>query len=102
MQIQMILLQKNMKQSDLAQKLNMTQQNISLKLKKDNYKLSELIKIANILDSTVTITAIDNKSNISKDITSSFIDKNYRTSEIQYIAMILGFKISINLEPIIK
>lgn len=101
-QIQMILLQKNMKQSDLAEKLGMTQQNISLKFKKDDYKLSELIKIATILDSKVTITATDNNSNISKDITSSLIDKNYRTSEIQYISMVLGFQIHIKLEPLIK
>lgn len=98
----MILLQKNMKQSDLAEKLGMTQQNISLKFKKDDYKLSELIKIATILDSKVTITATDNNSNISKDITSSLIDKNYRTSEIQYISMVLGFQIHIKLEPLIK
>lgn len=91
-----------MKQSDLAEKLGMTQQNISLKFKKDDYKLSELIKIATILDSKVTITATDNNSNISKDITSSLIDKNYRTSEIQYISMVLGFQIHIKLEPLIK
>lgn len=102
MQIKILLLQKNIRQSDLAQSLNMTQQNISLKFKKDDYKISELVQIASILDCSLTITALNDKVNITKDVTSSFINKNYHTSEIIYIAKTLGFKISFLLVPIIK
>lgn len=99
MQIKILLLQKNIRQSDLAKSLGMTQQNISLKFKKDNYKISELLQIASILDSKITITAINDRFNTSEDITSSLLKKNYHTSEIIYIANTLGFKIEIHLIP---
>lgn len=57
-EIKKILIDKDMTISDLATKLDMTQQNISAKLKKNDPRLSEINKIADALGYNVKIEFI--------------------------------------------
>ena len=57
-EIKKILIDKDMTISDLATKLDVTQQNISAKLKKNDPRLSEINKIAGALGYNVKIEFI--------------------------------------------
>lgn len=57
-EIKKILIDKDMTISDLATKLDVTQQNISAKLKKNDPRLSEINKIADALGYNVKIEFI--------------------------------------------
>ncbi len=48
--IKMLLIEKEMNISDLADKIGTSQPNLSNKLKRDNFNEKELIDIANALD----------------------------------------------------
>ncbi len=57
-EIKKILIDKDMTISDLATKLDVTQQNVSAKLKKNDPRLSEINKIADALGYNVKIEFI--------------------------------------------
>lgn len=57
-EIKKILIDKDMTISDLATKLDVTQQNISAKLKKNDPRLSEINKIADAIGYNVKIEFI--------------------------------------------
>ena len=96
-QIKTILLHKNMTQGNLASLLKTSQQNVSKKLITNDFKLSELKIISDVLDQNLTISAID-KGNAIKDITSDLFDtkQNYKIKHIIDIANILGYRITVN------
>lgn len=54
-EIKKILIDKDMTISDLATKLDVTQQNVSAKLKKNDPRISEINKIADVLGYDVEI-----------------------------------------------
>ncbi|CDB14695.1 uncharacterized protein BN542_02818 [Clostridium sp. CAG:221] len=54
-EIKKILIDKDMTLTDLAEKLGVTQQNVSAKLKKNDMRISEIEKIASLLDYDVDI-----------------------------------------------
>ena len=54
-EIKKILIDKDMTLTDLAEKLGVTQQNVSAKLKKNDMRISEIEKIAFLLDYDVDI-----------------------------------------------
>ena len=56
-----MIVNRDAKHIDVANKLGYTKQGFSNLLKKDNYKLDDIIKIAKILDYDVQITFIDNE-----------------------------------------
>lgn len=56
--IKKILIDEDMTISDLAKKLDVTQQNVSAKLKKNDPRISEINKIADILGYDVKIELI--------------------------------------------
>lgn len=60
-EIKKILIDEDMTISDLATKLDVTQQNISAKLKKNDPRLSEVNKIADALGYNVKIEFIKRK-----------------------------------------
>ncbi|WP_315069338.1 helix-turn-helix domain-containing protein [uncultured Clostridium sp.] len=57
-EIKKIMIDENIIQEDLAKKLNVTQQNISAKFKKNDYRISELVDIGNILGYDVKIELV--------------------------------------------
>lgn len=61
--IKTMIVNRDTKHIDVSEKLGYTKQGFSNLLKKDNYKLDDIIKIANILDYTVQLTFIDNQHN---------------------------------------
>lgn len=50
--IKMLMLEREITQTQLADKLGTTQSNLANKLKRDNFSEKELIQIAEILDAT--------------------------------------------------
>ena len=48
--IKMLMVEKDMTISDLAEKMDTSQPNLSNKLKRDNFSENELVKIAEVLD----------------------------------------------------
>lgn len=60
-EIKKILIDKDMTLTDLAEKLGVTQQNVSAKLKKNDMRISEIEKIASLLDYDVDIKFIQKK-----------------------------------------
>ena len=58
--IKTMIINRDAKHIEVANKLGYTKQGFSNLLKKDNYKLDDLIKIAKILDYEVQLTFIDN------------------------------------------
>lgn len=61
--IKTMIVNRDAKHIDVSEKLGYTKQGFSNLLKKDNYKLDDIVKIANILDYTIQITFIDNQHN---------------------------------------
>ncbi len=68
--IKTMIVNREAKHIDVSEKLGYTKQGFSNLLKKDNYKLDDIIKIANILDYTVQLTFIDNQHNNNIVLTS--------------------------------
>lgn len=68
--IKTMIVNRDAKHIDVSEKLGYTKQGFSNLLKKDNYKLDDIIKIANILDYTVQLTFIDNQHNNNIVLTS--------------------------------
>lgn len=60
--IKMILAYKDMKLSDLADKLNTSRPNLTQKMKRDNFSENELNEIASALECNLKITFTDKKS----------------------------------------
>ncbi|WKY49254.1 helix-turn-helix transcriptional regulator [Eubacteriaceae bacterium ES3] len=58
--IKIAMLKRNMSLKDLAEKLDQSPQNISGKLKRDNFKEEELKEIAGALDCTINIEMVMN------------------------------------------
>ena len=54
-EIKKILIDKDMTLTDLAEKLGVTQQNVSAKLKKNDMRISEIEKIADVLEYEIDI-----------------------------------------------
>ena len=61
--IKTMIVNRDAKHIDVSEKLGYTKQGFSNLLKKDNYKLDDIIKIAKILDYSVQLTFIDNQYN---------------------------------------
>lgn len=61
-ELKKIMIDENISQSELAEKLSVTQQNISAKLKKNDYRINELINIANILGYDLEINFVKRKN----------------------------------------
>lgn len=61
--IRMMLIKRKLSISELANRLNQSQSNLSNKLKRDNFSTNELLDIANALDCTLQINFIDNTTN---------------------------------------
>lgn len=59
--IKTMILNRDVKHIDVANQLGYTKQGFSNLLKKDNYKLDDIIKIAGILDYSVQLTFVDNQ-----------------------------------------
>lgn len=59
--IKTMILNRDVKHIDVANQLGYTKQGFSNLLKKDNYKLDDIIKIAGILGYSVQLTFIDNQ-----------------------------------------
>lgn len=60
--IKIILKRRNMTLTQLADKLNQSRQNISNKMKRDNFTEKELVEIASALDCTYSAEFIMNDS----------------------------------------
>ena len=69
--IKTMIVNREAKHVDVANKLGYTKQGFSNLLKKNNYKLDDIIKIAKILDYDVQITFIDNEHNNNIVLSSS-------------------------------
>ena len=61
--IKTMIINRGEKHIDVSTKLGYTKQGFSNLLKKDNYKLDDIIKIAKILDYDVKITFCDKSGN---------------------------------------
>ncbi len=61
--IKTMIINKDTKHIDVAKKMGYTKQGFSNLLKKDNYKLDDIIKIADILDYDVQLSFIDRDGN---------------------------------------
>lgn len=57
--IKICLLQKNIQMKELAEKTNQTQQNLTNKMRSNNFRISELEDIAAALNASVEIKFID-------------------------------------------
>lgn len=64
--VKRLLLERDMNMTDLAKKLNMTPQNVSAKIRRDNLSEKELTEIANACDATFSgcFTLNDTKQEI--------------------------------------
>jgi len=60
--IRIALIKRNMSITELAEKLGSSSQNLSGKLKRDNFSENDLKEIAAILDCDLEINFIDNKT----------------------------------------
>lgn len=56
--IKIMLIEENMTQTDLAEKLNTTQGNLSNKFKRNNFSVNEMLDIANALNRELKIEFI--------------------------------------------
>ncbi len=61
--IKICLLQKNIQMKDLAERTNQTQQNLTNKMRSNNFRISELEEIAAALNAKLEIKFIDNETN---------------------------------------
>ena len=61
--IKICLLQKNIQMKDLAERTNQTQQNLTNKMRSNNFRISELEEIAAALNAKLEINFIDNETN---------------------------------------
>ena len=61
--IKICLLQKNIQMKELAEKTNQTQQNLTNKMRSNNFRISELEDIAAALNAGVEIKFIDKDTN---------------------------------------
>lgn len=61
--IKTMMLNHNLKHIDVANKIGYTKQGFSNLLKKDNYKLNDIIVIADVIGYDVKLTFIDRKGN---------------------------------------
>ncbi len=61
--IKTMMINHNTKHIEVADKLGYTKQGFSNLLKKDNYKLDDIIRIANILNYDVELNFIDRENN---------------------------------------
>lgn len=61
--IKICLLQKNFQMKDLAERTNQTQQNLTNKMRSNNFRISELEEIAAALNAKLEIKFIDNETN---------------------------------------
>jgi hypothetical protein len=68
--IKTMIVNRDAKHIDVSERLGYTKQGFSNLLKKDNYKLDDIIKIAKILDYDVKITFCDNSGNNDIVLTS--------------------------------
>lgn len=59
-EIKILLAKKEMNTSQLADKIGTSQQNLSAKMKRDNFSVNELKEIAKALNTTLEISFIDN------------------------------------------
>jgi len=60
--IKKMLIDKELKQIDLAEKLKLSKENFHAQLKRDNYRISEIVKIADILGYDVKLHFIDREN----------------------------------------
>ncbi len=61
--IKICLLQKNIQMKDLAERTNQTQQNLTNKMRSNNFRISELEEIAAALNAKLEVKFIDNETN---------------------------------------
>ncbi len=61
--IKICLLQKNIQMKELAEKTGQTQQNLTNKMRSNNFRISELEEIAAALNASVEIKFIDKDTN---------------------------------------
>ena len=57
--IKICLLQKNIQMKDLAERTNQTQQNLTNKMRSNNFRVSELEELAAALNARLLISFID-------------------------------------------
>ena len=57
--IKICLLQKNIQMKDLAERTNQTQQNLTNKMRSNNFRVSELEELAAALNARLRISFID-------------------------------------------
>ena len=60
--IKICLLQKNIQMKDLAERTNQTQQNLTNKMRSNNFRVSELEEIAAALNARLQISFIDKET----------------------------------------
>lgn len=63
--IKICLLQKNIQMKDLAERTNQTQQNLTNKMRSNNFRVSELEEIAAALNAKLEVKFIDNETNLA-------------------------------------
>jgi transcriptional regulator with XRE-family HTH domain len=61
-QIRILLIRKNMTLSELADKIEISRQNLSNKMKRDNFAEKEMMEIAEALGCSLEINFIDKKT----------------------------------------
>ena len=61
--IRKILIDKNMTQTEVAEKLGTSKGNFNNQLNRDNYRLEDIIKIAEVLGYEVNLILIDKDTN---------------------------------------
>lgn len=61
--IKICLLQKKIQMKDLAERTNQTQQNLTNKMRSNNFRVSELEEIAAALNAKLEVKFIDNETN---------------------------------------
>lgn len=61
--IKICLLQKNIQMKELAERTNQTQQNLTNKMRSNNFRISELEEIAAALNAKLEVKFIDNETN---------------------------------------
>lgn len=61
--IKICLLQKNIQMKDLAERTNQTQQNLTNKMRSNNFRVSELEELAAALNAKLEVKFIDNETN---------------------------------------
>ena len=63
--IKICLLQKNIQMKDLAERTNQTQQNLTNKMRSNNFRVSELEEIAAALNAKLEVKFIDKETNLA-------------------------------------